>query len=161
MTRIAITPDRRPESGTRMMRALGHDVRVSVRRGPRDDLPPLLMLMGLGGNLDMWGPFRGELSRRTGATTVAFDVPGTGGSAPSRLPLPLPVLSVLTRRVVTGLGIHTVDVLGLSWGGLLAQQLAVTSPRSVRRLVLASTNVGLGSVPGRPLPSNPDVTCNS
>ena len=35
-----------------------------------------------------------------------------------------------------------VDVLGLSWGGGLAQQLAVQSPRKVRRVVLVATGTG-------------------
>jgi pimeloyl-ACP methyl ester carboxylesterase len=50
--------------------------------------------------------------------------------------------------VLDELGIEHFDAIGLSWGGLLAQQLALTSPTSLRRLVLASTNMGLLSVPG-------------
>ena len=43
-----------------------------------------------------------------------------------------------------------VDVLGLSWGGLLAQQFAHDHPGQVNRLVLCGTACGLGSVPGDP-----------
>jgi pimeloyl-ACP methyl ester carboxylesterase len=131
------------------VRALGHRVRVSVRPGTNPRTRPLLMLMGLGGNIEMWEPLRTELANRVGMTTIAFDVPGTGGSAPPILPLPLPAVGLLTRQVLRSLQIDEVDVIGLSWGGLLAQQLALTSPRMVRRLVLASTNMGWGSMPGR------------
>jgi len=41
-------------------------------------------------------------------------------------------------------------VLGLSWGGALAQQFAFQNPRRCRRLILVSTGVGIGMVPGRP-----------
>jgi pimeloyl-ACP methyl ester carboxylesterase len=44
------------------------------------------MLMGLGGNIEMWEPLRTTLAERVGMTTVAFDVPGTGESAPPRVP---------------------------------------------------------------------------
>ena len=40
--------------------------------------------------------------------------------------------------------------LGVSWGGVVAQQLAIGRPKRVRRLVLASTVSGVLSVPGRP-----------
>jgi pimeloyl-ACP methyl ester carboxylesterase len=49
-----------------------------------------------------------------------------------------------------GLGGGGVDVLGFSWGGALAQQFAFQNPRRCRRLILASTGIGIGMVPGRP-----------
>jgi pimeloyl-ACP methyl ester carboxylesterase len=48
------------------------------------------------------------------------------------------------------LGHREFDVLGLSWGGGLAQQLAVQSRRRVRRVVLAATATGSLMVPARP-----------
>jgi len=44
-----------------------------------------------------------------------------------------------------------VDVLGLSWGGALAQQFAFQNPRRCRRLILVSTGTGAVMVPGNPL----------
>ena len=43
-----------------------------------------------------------------------------------------------------------VDVLGVSWGGALAQEFAWRYPAHVRRLVLAATTYGMPSVPGIP-----------
>jgi pimeloyl-ACP methyl ester carboxylesterase len=131
-----------------MVTVLGHDLRVDVRAGSDPRATPLLLLMGLGGNIEMWEPFRSELAARTGAPTVAFDVPGTGGSPAPRRPLALWTHARLAVRLADALGLDTFDVLGLSWGGLLAQQLAMVAPRRVRRMVLANTNFGLGSVPG-------------
>lgn len=126
----------------------GREVFVSCRGVAADDSPPLLMLMGLGGNVGMWEPLRGLLD--AGRRTVAFDVPGTGRSPATRWPRPLVSISRLTVGVLDELGLDVVDVAGVSWGGLLAQQLAVTSGRRVRRVVLANTNFGMGSVPGSP-----------
>lgn len=106
------------------------------------------MLMGLGGNVEMWEPFRRTVAETVGMTTIAFDVPGVGDSSPPMVPLPLPVIAMIARGVLTSLQVREVDVIGLSWGGLLAQQLAVIAPRRVRRLVLANAHFGLGSIPG-------------
>lgn len=109
--------------------------------------PPLLLLMGIGGNIEMWEPLRDALP---GRQLIAFDVPGTGGSSTPRVPMTMAAIARLTAGLLDHLGYDRVDVLGVSWGGALAQQLAISHPRRVRRLVLAATVPGLGGVPGRP-----------
>lgn len=106
-----------------------------------------LLIAGIGGNLDMWEPLIRELPNRR---IVAFDVPGTGDS--DLLPTAPLMASYawFTRRLLDRLGYAAVDVLGHSWGGLLAQHLAIQHPRRVRRLVLVGTAPGLGSVPPSP-----------
>jgi poly(3-hydroxyoctanoate) depolymerase len=54
------------------------------------------------------------------------------------------------ERMLDALGYERVDVLGVSLGGGVAQQLAHQAPHRVRRLVLAATAPGLGGVPGSP-----------
>jgi pimeloyl-ACP methyl ester carboxylesterase len=119
-------------------------LRLAVRE--RGTGHPLLLVNGLGGNLDMWGPAHERLSRH--ARTIAFDAPGTGGSQTALLPLPIPAVARLIGRLLDELGHERVDVLGYSWGGLVAQQFAVSAPERVRRLVLAGTSCGWGGVPG-------------
>lgn len=120
-----------------------HRIRVqTVGEGP-----PLLLLMGIGGNLEMWEPLQRRLSSRR---LIAFDMPGSGGSSTSKLPLTMPAVADIARSVLQQLGIDRTDVLGVSWGGVLAQVLAARRPKLVRRLVLAATSCGLGSVPGTP-----------
>jgi len=53
-------------------------------------------------------------------------------------------------RVLSKLDISVVDVLGLSWGGALAQQFAFQNPRRCRRLVLVATGTGALMVPAHP-----------
>ena len=83
-------------------------------------------------------------------TVVRFDVPGTGESPPSLVPYGFPYLAWMLGRVLTKLGLGVVDVLGLSWGGALAQQFAFQNPRRCRRLVLVATGTGALMVPAHP-----------
>jgi pimeloyl-ACP methyl ester carboxylesterase len=106
--------------------------------------PPLLLIMGLGANLNMWEPLVPYLP---GRHLVMFDFPGTGGSGLSWLPPTMGYNALFLHRHLRKLGYGRLDVLGYSWGGVLAQHLAIQHPRSVRRLILASTNAGLGSQP--------------
>jgi len=108
---------------------------------------PLLMIMGIGGNLDMWEPLAGRLP---GRQLIMFDFPGTGGSGGAHWPPTMGANAWFTRSLLRTLDLGRVDVLGYSWGGVLAQHLALQHPKSVRRLVLAATTVGLGGVPASP-----------
>jgi poly(3-hydroxyalkanoate) depolymerase len=110
---------------------------------------PLLLVMGLGGNIEMWEPFEQALAAR-GISTVAFDAPGTGESPALPRPLRMRGLAEHTIRLLDELGLREVDVLGVSFGGLLSQELARRAGRRVRRLILAATACGLGGVPGNP-----------
>jgi poly(3-hydroxyalkanoate) depolymerase len=103
---------------------------------------------GLGASLDLLEPFVAELP--ADLEVVSFDVPGVGGSPLPRLPYNFALLSVLLGRLLSELGYDTVDVLGISWGGGLAQQFAFQNPRRCRRLVLVSTATGCLMVPAHP-----------
>jgi len=87
-----------------------------------------------------------------GTTVVRFDVPGSGGSPDSTLPYGFPYLAAVLRQLLNKLDLNTraVDLLGLSWGGALAQQFAFQNPRYCRRLILVSTGNGIIMVPGKP-----------
>jgi poly(3-hydroxyoctanoate) depolymerase len=60
----------------------------------------------------------------------------------------MPGIARTIEAMLDALGYDRVDVLGVSLGGVVAQQLAHQAPRRVRRLVLAATGPGLGGVPG-------------
>lgn len=122
----------------------GRLLRVA-RSGPGSSRVPLLICNGLGVSLDLLGPFMAELE---GMDVIAFDPPGIGGSPPARLPYRLPALVRLIAEALTRLDVGTVDVLGVSWGGLLAQQFARDCEHRCRRLVLAATSTGAVSFPG-------------
>jgi poly(3-hydroxyalkanoate) depolymerase len=77
-------------------------------------------------------------------------VPGVGGSELPRSPYTFATLACTLGRVLDDLGHDEVDVLGISWGGGLAQQFALQNPRRCRRVVLVSTATGSLMVPAHP-----------
>jgi poly(3-hydroxyalkanoate) depolymerase len=112
--------------------------------------PALLLVTGIGANLDMWEPFLDLVPDRE---VVAFDPPGAGSSQRPRLPLRMGGLAAVVESLLDELGLGTVDVLGYSFGGGLAQELARRAPQRVRRLILCATAPGLGGVPPWPYPA--------
>ncbi|MDT5102646.1 MAG: hypothetical protein QOI25_159 [Mycobacterium sp.] len=126
--------------------ALGQQLRVNIRPG---NGVPLVLCNGIGASLEVFDPFVEQLDPDT--PVVRLDVPGTGGSPDSPLPYGFPYLAVVLGMLLRKVGIvGPVDVLGLSWGGALAQQFAFQNPRRCRRLILASTGTGAIMVPGGP-----------
>ena len=109
------------------------------------DGPPLLLINGLGGNLEMWAHARGHLAR--GSHVITFDAPGMGRSRGVPVVMPHPSVAWMLGRLLDELGHERVDVLGYSLGGVMAQQLAHSAPERVRRLALVGTSCGWGSVP--------------
>ncbi|PWW22577.1 poly(3-hydroxyalkanoate) depolymerase [Geodermatophilus normandii] len=148
---MSSTSEHRPRAGRETVRTLtvgGRTLRVSERRGD-GSRPPLLLMNGIGASLEVLQPFVDALDPRR--TVVRFDVPGVGGSPPPVVPYVLatltPVVSALLRRLGHD---EPVDVLGLSWGGGLAQHFAVQHRHRCRRLVLAATGTGSLMVPASP-----------
>ena len=107
---------------------------------------PLLMINGLGANVDMWGPAEERLARV--ARTITFDAPGTGRSTTPLWPQTISGCAAVAEAILDELEHERADVLGFSLGGLVAQELARRAPDRVRRLALAGTAVGWGSMPG-------------
>jgi poly(3-hydroxyalkanoate) depolymerase len=125
----------------------GRALRVSVRDGTAG-WPPLLLCNGIGASLELLQPFVDELDQRR--PVVRFDMPGVGGSPAPLLPYHLCTSAPLLAGLLDRLGYPHADVLGISWGGALAQQFALSRPDRVRRLVLVATGPGALMVPARP-----------
>ena len=121
----------------------GQRTRVSIAGPPTS--PPLLLISGIGAPLELWGDFRHTLGRET----IAFDAPGTGGSSTPLRPRTMWEIAHMVNQLLDRLDYDTVDVLGISWGGGLAQHVALLRRSRVRRLVLAATGFGFGSVPAK------------
>src|SRR5258708_17578488 len=102
----------------------------------------------MGASLELVQPFVDALDPRR--EVVRFDMPGIGGSPGPVVPCHLWTLAPLLSGLLDQLGHQQADVLGVSWGGGLAQQFAVRCPSRVRRLVLVATSPGALMVPGHP-----------
>jgi poly(3-hydroxyalkanoate) depolymerase len=131
----------------RRITVLGQEVRVAVRAGTRHG-PPLVLCNGVGASLDLFQPFVDAVD--PAIEVVSFDVPGVGGSPMPKVPYSFGMLAWFLGKVLDRLGYSEVDVLGISWGGGLAQQFAFQNPRRCRRLVLVSTATGCLMVPAHP-----------
>jgi poly(3-hydroxyalkanoate) depolymerase len=124
----------------------GQTLRVGIRPGDRSQ-PPLLLFNGIGANIELVGPF---LEALNGPEAIIFDVPGVGGSPAPMLPYRPWTLARLSVQLLDQLGYSHVDVLGVSWGGAIAQQFAFQQAKRCRRLILAATSPGHLMVPGKP-----------
>jgi poly(3-hydroxyalkanoate) depolymerase len=125
----------------------GRAIRVSVRESS-PGWPPLLLCNGIGASMELLQPFVAALDPRRGV--IRFDMPGIGGSPVPAVPYHLATLPSLLTGLLDQLGHEQADVLGISWGGGLAQQFALSRPDRVRRLVLVATGPGALMVPGHP-----------
>lgn len=112
---------------------------------------PLVLCNGIGANLEVLDPVVEALAARPGrrVPTIRFDVPGTGGSPTALRPRRMRGVARLIRDLVRHLGYDRADVLGISWGGALAQEFAYREPELCRRVVLCATSMGLVMVPAK------------
>ncbi len=106
---------------------------------------PLLLYSGIWGEVGLW---ERVLPHFNGFRTIAFDPPGIGRTQMPRVPMTMWALADFGAAVLDELGVPSAHVLGASFGGAVAQQMAVTHPDRVRRLVLVSTSFGGFAVPG-------------
>jgi poly(3-hydroxyalkanoate) depolymerase len=137
----------------RTLSVAGRRIRVGVRPGTDPTVRPLVLVNGIGASLELFEPLVAALDPRR--EVIRFDVPGIGGSQASTVPLPMAALSTLLADLLdqldglTAAPHRVVDVLGLSWGGGIAQQFALQYPQRTGRLVLVSTGTGVMMVPAR------------
>jgi poly(3-hydroxyoctanoate) depolymerase len=108
---------------------------------------PLLLYSGIWGEVGLWERLLPYLD---GFQTIAFDPPGIGRSQMPACPVSMWGLAEFGRAVLDEFGLDSAHVLGASFGGAAAQQMAFSHPRRVRRLVLTSTSLGGFAVPGSP-----------
>jgi poly(3-hydroxyalkanoate) depolymerase len=121
---------------------------AAVVRPGSDDAVPLLLCNGIGAPHAALKPFVDALDPRI--TAIRFDVPGVGASPLAAVPRPYAAIARTATRLVRQLGHERFDVLGISWGGGLAQQIAFQHPKRCRRLVLAATGTGWMMLPASP-----------
>jgi poly(3-hydroxyoctanoate) depolymerase len=134
----------RPHQADQQIRVNGLRIHAQIRGAGE----PLLLYSGIWGDVRLWENLLPQLH---GFTTIAFDPPGLGGSQMAAWPMTMPALARLGIDVLDKLGVGSAHVLGMSFGGALAQQTAISYPQRVRRLVLASTTYGGFAMPGDPL----------
>jgi len=103
---------------------------------------PLVMLVHLAANLDNWDP-RLVDQLANDRHLILLDLPGVGASGGT---VTLEEAGEQAARIVRCLGHDRVDLLGLSMGGMIAQEVVRHDPELVERLILVGTGprAGLG-----------------
>jgi pimeloyl-ACP methyl ester carboxylesterase len=102
--------------------------------------PPLLFIQGLGYGRGGWGPAPSILARRF--QVVTFDNRGFGDSDVAPGPYTTTQLAADAIAVLDAVAVDSAHVVGISLGGMVAQELALAQPERVRKLVLCSTTPG-------------------
>ncbi len=102
---------------------------------------PLLLIQGMSANHLAWGrPFLSLLE--AGLECIAFDNRGIGLSGPAAEPFTIAEMAADTAALLDALEIESAHVLGISMGGMIAQELALAHPERVRTLTLGCTYCG-------------------
>ncbi|AZD35536.1 Hydrolase, alpha/beta fold family [Pseudomonas chlororaphis subsp. aurantiaca] len=110
--------------------------------GPRTGVP-LVLFNHWGAVLDNFDPAIIDGLAQT-RRVIATDYRGIGGSG-GIAPLTVGEMADDGIQLIRALGLDTVDVLGFSLGGFVAQDIALKAPGVVRRLILTGTGPAGGS----------------
>lgn len=116
---------------------------VTLAYERRGEGRPLLIIAGLGCARWMW--WRNLESLARSYDVIAFDNRGVGESSAPEGPYSIRQMAEDACGLIDALGIQQADVLGISMGGYIAQELALAHPQRIRRLVLGATGVWGGA----------------
>jgi poly(3-hydroxyalkanoate) depolymerase len=129
-----------------MARIGGRTIRVARWKAEgRAKGRPILFFNGIGANIELMSPLADWFSDRD---ILTFDMPGVGKSPTPVLPYRPWMMARFAMRLLDKFGYDVVDVMGVSWGGAMAQQFAFQHPRRVGKVVLCATSAGTLMVPG-------------
>jgi pimeloyl-ACP methyl ester carboxylesterase len=110
--------------------------------------PPLLLIPGLGATRVVFDPLAPLLALHR--RVIVYDQRGIGGSDLTEGPYTTEQLGDDAAAVLDGLGVARAAVLGASFGGMVAQQLAIRHPERVETLILAATGPGSSHLAQQP-----------
>ena len=103
--------------------------------------PPLLLIMGMSGTALHWGKsFLDAL--RADFDVIAYDHRGVGASSRLEGPITIEEMAEDALGLLDALGIDSVHIVGISMGGMVAQELALAHPERVSTLTLGCTYCG-------------------
>jgi pimeloyl-ACP methyl ester carboxylesterase len=104
------------------------------------DAPPLVLIGGWASYRWIW--FRQVPAFKERYRCIVFDNRGTGKSSKPDYPYTMEMMAADTVGLLETLGIESAHILGISMGGLIGQQIALSYPEKVRSLILVSTHFG-------------------
>ena len=124
------------------------ELRVAIWRASKATHKlPILFFNGIGANIEAMAPMADMLDDRD---FITFDMPGVGGSPDPVVPYNPIMMARIAALLLDRFDMPFVDVMGVSWGGAMAQQFAFQNAARTNRLILAATSAGMLMVPGKP-----------
>ncbi|WP_333567125.1 alpha/beta fold hydrolase [Sphingorhabdus sp.] len=126
----------------------GRTLRVAVWRASKATTKlPILFFNGIGANIEAMAPMAELLDDRD---FITFDMPGIGGSPDPVVPYNALLMARIAALLLDRFEMPIVDVMGVSWGGAMAQQFALQNSTRTNKLILVATSAGMLMVPGNP-----------
>ncbi|MEA2334516.1 MAG: hypothetical protein QOG40_1006 [Solirubrobacteraceae bacterium] len=117
------------------------DIQLDYERSGNRSGPPLLLIMGMSGTALHWGePFLELL--RTDFDVIAYDHRGVGASTPLGGHVTIRQMADDAAALLAALALDDANVMGISMGGMIAQELALNDPERVRTLTLGCSYCG-------------------
>ncbi|HEY2333430.1 MAG TPA: alpha/beta hydrolase [Solirubrobacterales bacterium] len=102
---------------------------------------PMLLIQGMSATRIAWGPpFLDALERSFDC--IVFDNRGMGSSGHAELPFAIADLAADAAGLLDALGLETAHVVGISMGGMIAQELALARPERIRTLTIGASYCG-------------------
>ena len=115
------------------------DIDIAYKMSGRGE--PILLISGGSADKNAWDPsFISDLS--SNHTVIVFDNRGVGNTTIGSKPYTLEQLANDTAGLLDALKIQNANVLGYSLGSSIAEQLTITNPEKVSRLVLVASSCG-------------------
>ncbi len=132
-------------SPTQFVEANG--IRFAYRRFGKPGTIPLVFNQHFTGTMDYWDPAVTDGLAKN-REVILFNNAGISSSS-GEVPTTIDEMGANAISFIKALGLETVDVLGFSIGGMVAQEIALQAPALVRRLILVGTGLrgGVGIAP--------------
>jgi pimeloyl-ACP methyl ester carboxylesterase len=124
------------------------DIEIAYKMLGKGD--PILLVSGASADMNAWDPSTiRDLS--SNHTVIVFDNRGVGNTTIGSKPYTIEQLATATAGLLDALKIPKANVLGLSQGSSIAQQVTITYPEKVNRLILVASNCGGKDLIPKPL----------
>jgi pimeloyl-ACP methyl ester carboxylesterase len=118
------------------------DINIAYKQLGKADGKPIILITGASATMDMWNPLLLEDLISANYKVIIFENRGVGQSTVGTKEFSINQFANDTMGLLDALKISKADVLGWSLGGFIAQQLALTHPDKVDKLILYATSCG-------------------
>ena len=115
------------------------DIDIAYKMFGKGD--PILLIPGFSMTKEMWGPILNDLAENR--TVIIFDNRGIGETTAGNRTFSMDLFVNDTAGLIDALAIEKpIDVLGLSLGGMIAQELAISYPEKIKHLIVVASSCG-------------------